>query len=444
MRRSLVHRTSSRKSVSREATSFRANACRGTCGRIGFRRARRWTASTCAGHARIREVASLASTGAMPHSLFFAITLSLDSTYRLLLVSVFCATNARPAWSQARTWIARCHSVRSCLYYICAMDSDCGACGTGFGHTLDFSGDPVYGAAHDGCGGPCREISGRWWLISLDAARFRTMVGVSLLLGLLGGHRLSVSKCRTSVCAGGLRDVWAFVCPVGREPLLSARRHVSDDLDRARLESDRDESRQMDRESRRPRDVDCRFVADCGGVARLGAPRLRDAPAHPSQVELGNSQFLGRDRVCDVRYGGTGHDGRRDSRSGANDAARRLDCVWICDLVLRVRDNRFSCCAFTGQDHRSERVRRSGRLSRRTLADAVAFSTPRVAGAREWAWFDRRLGYGDLAAAVCGRRGPVAARCFREDSLEMGDSVHIDSCARNRVELVSDPLPTGR
>ena len=47
-----------------------------------------------------------------------------------------------------------------------------------------------------------------------------------------------------------------------------------------------------------------------GGMDGVDAPRFGDSYPYSSEMELGNRQFLGGNRLCDVRHGKPRHDGR--------------------------------------------------------------------------------------------------------------------------------------
>src|ERR1700730_14729973 len=192
------------------------------------------------------------------------------------------------------------------------MDPDRSTCRTRFRHALAFVSGIVYGAPSRGSGGTRNKIPRRGRVISLDPAGLRGVVRLRLFLGLLDGNSVLVSDCRPLVCQGGILNVRSLVRSPGRQPFLSSGRDSGVDLDRTRLEPDRAEDWQVDGKYRRPSHVGSRVVAGHGGMDGVDASRFGNAHPYSSEMELGNRQFLGGDRLRDFRHGGPWHDGWGD------------------------------------------------------------------------------------------------------------------------------------
>src|SRR5258705_8630153 len=172
------------------------------------------------------------------------------------------------------------------------MDPNRGACRTRIRHALAFGRGLFYAALNRGRGSAGSEIPRRGRVIFLDPARFRSVACISLLLGLLDGDSIPVTVCGAFVCQSRILNVRSVVRSLRRQPFLFTGHYGGVDLDRARLQPDWVEDRQVDGKYRGPGYVGGRVIAGRGGSDGVDAAGFGDAHAYRSEMELGNHQFL--------------------------------------------------------------------------------------------------------------------------------------------------------
>src|SRR5258706_11247002 len=169
------------------------------------------------------------------------------------------------------------------------MDPNRGACRTRIRHALAFGRGLFYGALNRGRGSAGSEISRPGRVIFLDAARFRSVAGISLLLGLLDGDSIPVTDCRAFVCQSRILNVRSVVRSLGRKPFLFTGHYGGVDLDRARLQPDWVEDRQVDGKYRGPGHMGGRVIAGRCGSDGVDAAGVGAAQAPSSEMGFGDT-----------------------------------------------------------------------------------------------------------------------------------------------------------
>ena len=100
-----------------------------------------------------------------------------------------------------------------------------------------------------------------------------------------------------------------------------------------------------------------------GKKSAFGTMKRHGAIApHSSQLELGNGQLLGGDRLGDIGHGRPGNDGGRDARPGAHHAPGWMDRLGICGNILRFGDGGLSRGASSRDDQRTKWLCRRGEI----------------------------------------------------------------------------------
>src|SRR5229473_877596 len=227
---------------------------------------------------------------------------------------------------QARTQLARSHTVCRHMHDIDALDPDCRAFGSQFGCAMAIGYSFVCRTTHGSRGGARDEISGRGRLISVDTARFWSVACLPRFLVLLAGNRFFVPDGGSPVrTCGFLSSGWFLRCD-GRKPFLSPCCHSDVDLDWTGHESGWVENRQVDRESRSAGRPGGGGFADRHCVDDVAAAGDGNADGCVSHVRLEDRELFGSDRLCNVWHGGRRHDGGGDPGTRAHYTSCRLDC----------------------------------------------------------------------------------------------------------------------